>query len=164
MPQLQMKQKPYRVARWMYVELDDIELLYEVSILSNCTKISRFKVCRYLLRWCVNILMSRWDETKYISFWDALKVVRDNKDIFSREIVTNYWHKNKLNVKRMVELYKDTNDSIFAFSEYKKLFSVSNSINIMLKSYLHSLVANTTDFLQYFVQFFCVWLLGKLRY
>lgn len=108
--------------------------------------------------------MSRWDETKYISFWDALKVVRDNKDIFSREIVTNYWHKNKLNVKRMVELYKDMNDSIFAFSEYKKLFSVSNNINIMLKSYLHSLVANTTDFLQYFVQFFCVWLLGKLRY
>lgn len=96
----------------MYVELDDIELLYEVSILSNCARISRCKVCLYLLRWCVDILKSRWDETKYISFWDALKVVRDNKDIFSREIVTNYWHKNKLNVKRMVELYKDTNDII----------------------------------------------------
>ena len=48
MPKLYMKKKCYGVNKWMLENLDDINLLYEIGVLSNCYEMK-------------NILMNRWD-------------------------------------------------------------------------------------------------------
>ena len=86
MPKLYMKKKCYGVNKWMLENLDDINLLYEIGVLSNCYERK-------------NILMNRWDEIRYINFFDAMKILKQNKEIFSDDIFISYWEKNEQTVK-----------------------------------------------------------------
>ena len=91
MPKLNIKNKCFGVARWMYRDLDDIDLLCKICVLSNCSEIQHCTCCRHLLKWCMDILMNRWGEIRSINFWDAMKIVKDNKDLFSEDIYLHYW-------------------------------------------------------------------------
>ena len=91
MPKLNIKNKCFGVARWMYRDLDDIDLLCKICVLSNCSEIQHCTCCRHLLKWCLDILMNRWDEIRSINFWDAMKIVKDNKDLFPEDIYLHYW-------------------------------------------------------------------------
>ena len=80
------KKKCYGVTKWMLENLDDIDLLYQIGVLSNCYEMK-------------NILMNRWDEIRYINFFDAMKILKRNKEIFSDDIFISYWEKNEQTVK-----------------------------------------------------------------
>ena len=86
MPKLYMKKKCYGVNKWMLENLDDINLLYEIGVLSNCYEMK-------------NILMNRWDEIRYINFFDAMKILKKNKELFSDDFFISYWEKNEQKVK-----------------------------------------------------------------
>ena len=66
MPKLYIKKKCYGVNKWMLENLDDIDLLYEVGVLSSCHEIEHCSCCKHLLKWCLGILINRWDEIRYI--------------------------------------------------------------------------------------------------
>ena len=96
----------FGVTKWMYEELDDIDLLCEIGVLSNCKEIARCCPCRHLLRFCVSILMSRWDEFRYINFFDAMKVIRNRRKLVTTSTVLDHWVNNKKRVKKLISLYK----------------------------------------------------------
>lgn len=85
-PKLFMKKKCYGVNKWILENLDDINLLYEIGVLSNCYEMK-------------NILMNRWDEIRYINFFDAMKILKQNKELFSDDFFISYWEKNEQKVK-----------------------------------------------------------------
>ena len=74
------KKKCYGVTKWMLENLDDIDLLYQIGVLSNCYEMK-------------NILMNRWDEIRYINFFDAMKILKQNKELFSDDFFISYWEK-----------------------------------------------------------------------
>ena len=93
MPRLQIKNKRFGVNRWMLENLDDIDLLYEVCILSSCDEIKHCSCHKHLLKWCLEILQNRWDEIRFINFFDALKVLEQNKLFFTIDFYNWYWEK-----------------------------------------------------------------------
>ena len=68
MPKLSMKPRSYGVNRWMYQDLDDVDLLIEISFSSNCSK-TICDVCKHLLKWCLDILMNRVNNKKILKSW-----------------------------------------------------------------------------------------------
>lgn len=93
MPRLQIKNKRFGVNRWMLENSDDIDLLYEVCILSSCDEIKHCSCRKHLLKWCLEILQNRWDEIRFINFFDALKVLEQNKLFFTIDFYNWYWGK-----------------------------------------------------------------------
>ena len=69
-----------------------------------------------------------------------MKVVKDNRELFSMEIETNFWRNNKTTIKRLLYEYRCTNEPIQVILEYRKLFEISVNLNYLLKSYLQSLI------------------------
>ena len=65
----------FSVTRWQYEELDVMDLLCEIGVLSNCKCIDRCLACRHLWRFCISILMDKWDEFRYINCFDGMKVI-----------------------------------------------------------------------------------------
>ena len=103
---IDFERNSFGVTKWMYKELDDIDLLCEIGILSNCKEIARCHPCRYLLRFCVSILMNRLDEFRFINFFDAMKVIRNSRKLFTTSTVLDHWVNNKKRVKKLIRLYK----------------------------------------------------------
>ena len=129
----------------MYEELDDIDLLCEIGVLSNCKEIGRCCPCRHLLRFCISILMNRWDEFRYINFFDPMKVIKHSIKLFMTSIVLDHWVDNKKKVKKLIRLYKkNKEDPMEAINKYRFLFEESIKINSILKEHIRSLVINTS--------------------
>ena len=95
MPRLQIKNKCFGVNKWMLENLDDIDLLYDVCILSSCDEIKHCSCCKHLLKWCFQILQNRWDEIRFINFFDAMKVLEQNKSVFTINFYNWYWEKDE---------------------------------------------------------------------
>ena len=133
----------FGVTRWQYEELDDIDLLCEIGILSNCKDIGQCRACRHLLRFCISILMNRWDEFRYINFFDAMKVIKNSSKLFNSSIVLDHWTSKRKLVKRLIRLYrKNKDDPMIAINRYKHLFEGSIKINTIIKDHIQSLVVN----------------------
>lgn len=132
--------KRYGANKWMYKELDDTDLLYEIGILSFCEEIEHCQVCRKLLEWCIQILSERWNYIKYIDFYEALKVLRENKELFSKDIIIGFWGKNEAKVKMMINQYKITEDVLGTIKSYEELFIILNTDIEILKIYIELLV------------------------
>lgn len=127
----------------MYDELDDIDLLCEIGVLSNCKEIGRCCPCRHLLRFCISILMNRWDEFRYINFFDAMKVIKNSRKLFMTSIVLD--HRSIKKIKKLIRLYKkNKEDPMEAIKKYRFLFEESIKINSILKEHKRSLVINTS--------------------
>lgn len=127
----------------MYDELDDIDLLCEIGVLSNCKEIGRCCPCRHLLRFCISILMNRWDEFRYINFFDAMKVIKNSRKLFMTSIVLD--HRVNKKIKKLIRLYKkNKEDPMEAIKKYRFLFEESIKINSILKEHKRSLVINTS--------------------
>ena len=133
----------FGVTKWMYEELDDIDLLCGISVLSNCKEIARCRPCRPLLRFCVSILMNRWDEFRYINFFDVMKVIRNSSKLFTISIVLDHWVDNKKKVKKLIKITKTTKEPLKAITKYRHLFDESIKINSIIKEHIRSLVINT---------------------
>ena len=138
MPKMNLNSPRFGVNRWMFAELDDIELLIEIGILSNCSMIGYCKVCRIFLEWCLKILYVWWDYTKYIDFYDALKVISENRELFTEEIERNYWRKHRKETNEIIEKYKATKDRTEALLDNTELFKISMNLNSIIKTYIES--------------------------
>ena len=86
----------FGVTRWQYEELDEMDLLCEIGVLSNCKDISQCRNCTHLLRFCISILMDRWDEFRYINFFDAMKVIKNSSKLFKLSIVLDHRTSKKI--------------------------------------------------------------------
>ena len=138
MRKINLNSRGYGINKYMFEELDDIELLCEIGVLSNCSIIGKCRVCRHFLKQCIKILAGRWNYIKYIDFYDALKVISENKELFSSQ--TNYWERHQNEVNDLLALNNLTRDPLFALSEYKKLFNVSINFNCLIRTYIQSLI------------------------
>ena len=145
MPRLQIKNKRFGVNRWMLENLDDIDLLYEVCILSSCDEIKHCSCRKHLLKWCLEILQNRWDEIRFINFFDALKVLEQNKLFFTIDFYNWYWEKNEEKVFNLISFYKQTDEAILAILYNKELFEKFNYFMFFIKQYIYSLVKNTDN-------------------
>ena len=124
----------FGVTRWQYKELDDIDLLWEIGVSSNCKDIGQCHTCRHLLRFCISILMNRWDKFRYINFFDAMQVIKNTSKLFKTSQVLDHWTSKKKLVKKLIRLcrkYKD--DPMIAINKYRYLFEESIKINTIIK-------------------------------
>ena len=93
MPKVNYDKGLFGIRRWKYVNVDDIDLLCEISIFSSCKLPGKYHPCKKHLNRCLEILQRRWDYVKYIDFYDALEVVKSNKQFFNDSLEFNYWKK-----------------------------------------------------------------------
>ena len=145
MLRLYIKKKCYGVNRWMLENLDAIDLLYEVDVLSSCNEIKHCSCCKHLLKWCLEILQNRWEEIRFINFFDAMKVIKQNKSFFTNDFYHRYWEENEKNVLSIISFYKNTDEPLQAIYENKELFDIFNYYILLIKHYIHSLVINTDN-------------------
>ena len=92
---IDLDRNSFGVNRWQYEELDNIDLLCEIGVLSNCKYIDRCCACKHLLRFCISILMNRLGEFRYINFFDAMKVIKNSSKLFYTSQVLNHWTSKK---------------------------------------------------------------------
>ena len=92
---IDLGQNAFGVTRWQFEELDDIDFLCELGLLSNCKDVNRCRTCRHLLRFCISILMNRWDEFRYINFFDAMKVIKNSSNLYKTSEVLDHWASKK---------------------------------------------------------------------
>ena len=90
------RQGLYGIRKWQFAALDNLDLLCEISIFSSCSWPGLSHLCRKHLTWCLEILQQRWNVVKYIDFYDALKVVKQNRKLFSKSLKFEYWRKDKI--------------------------------------------------------------------
>ena len=140
---LDFRRNSFGVTKWMYEELDDIELLCELGVLSNRKQIATCQPCRHLLRFCISILINRWDEFRYINFFDAVKVIRNSKNLFATSIVLDHWVDNKKKAEKLMKIAKTTKEPMKAINKYRYIFEESIKINSIIKEHIRSLVVNT---------------------
>ena len=119
MPRLQIKNKCFGFNRWMLENFDDIDLLYEVCILSSCNEIKHCPCYKHLLKWCLQILQNRWDEIRFINFFDAMKVLEQNKSFFTIDFYNWYWEKNEEKVLNLISFHKKTDEPLLAIVDNK---------------------------------------------
>ena len=87
----------YKMSKWEFARLDDVDLLCEITISSSCKWPGLCGSCRLHLTWCLEILQNRWDDLKYIDFYDALKVMKENKKLFNKSFnFFEHWRKEKI--------------------------------------------------------------------
>ena len=86
----------FGIRKWQFGCSDDIDLLCEICIFSNCSWSRLCRVCKKYLRWCLELLQDRWNTEKYIDFYDALQIVRDNKKPFCKSLKFEYWRKEHI--------------------------------------------------------------------
>ena len=94
MPKVNYDKGLFGIRRWKYVNMDDIDLLCEISIFLSCTLPGKCRPCKKHLKWCLKILQRRWDYVKYIDFYNALEVVKNNKQFFNDSLEFSYWKKD----------------------------------------------------------------------
>ena len=145
MPRLQIKNKCFSVNRWMLENLDDIEFLYKVCILSSCYEIKHCSCCKHLLKWCLQILPNRWDEIRFINFFNAIKVLEQNKSFFTIDFYNWYWEKNEEKVLDLISFHKKADELLLAIVDNKELFEKFNYFMFFIKQYTYSLVKNTDN-------------------
>ena len=140
---IDLSRNSFGVTRWQYEELDDIELLCKVGVLSNCKDIGQCRTCRHLLRFFISILMNRLDEFRYINFFDAMKVIKNTSKLFKTSQVLDDWTSKEKLVKKLIRLYrKNKDDPMIAINKYRYLFEESIKINTIIKDHIRSLVVN----------------------
>ena len=144
MPKMCLNRRGFGVNRWFFAELDDIELLIEIGILSNCEMIAHCKVCRIFLEWCLTILSKLWEDDKYIDCFDALKIIREEKALFTEQIERSYERsyrrKHLADSEEVIWIYKKTKDPIVSVLHKIKLFKVSINLNSIIKTCIQSLL------------------------
>ena len=75
-----------------------------------------------MLKFCIKILLNRWDEIRFINFFNALKILKQNKELFNDYDFAKCSHINKLLVRKMAKEFKNNIDK-------------NNSINIIIEKY-----------------------------
>ena len=135
--------KRFGVTKWQYDQLNEIDLLIEIGILSNCKMIGSCRVCRHLLRFCIDILMKKWDEFRFINFFDPMKIIKNNEKMFKTSIVLNHYTDNRKLLKKIVRQSRIEKNHYELIRKHKDSFIESIENNEKLKAYLHNLVGNT---------------------
>lgn len=133
----------FGVRRWEYHEkLDEIDLLIEIGILSNCKIINRCRPCRFLLRHAIDFCMIKWDKFCFINFFDALKIIKQNNKLFKSSIVLDHYIDNKELIKKIIKLFRYEKSPNEAIRKYRDFFIEAIGKNEKIKQYIHDLVKN----------------------
>ena len=67
-------------------------------------------------------------------------MLRENKELFSKDIIIGFWGKNEAKVKMMINQYKITEDVLGTIKSYEELFIILNTDIEILKIYIELLV------------------------
>ena len=120
MPKLYVKKKCYRVNKWMLENLDDIDLLCEVGVLSSCHEIRHCSCCKHLLKWCLRILINRWEEIRCINFFDAIKIIKQNRFFFTNDFLIDIGRKTNKKFKASLDFIN------LQMSHYRRFMKIKN--------------------------------------
>lgn len=137
--------KRFGVCKWQYEKLDDIDLLIEVGILSNCKLIYRCRPCRHNFRFCLQVLMNKWDEFRFFSIENALKIVKSNKKLLQTSIVLDHYSDNQKLLKKITRQCRTENNAYDLILEHRSFFFEAIGKNLKIKNYLHGFVRNNED-------------------
>ena len=94
MPKVNYEKGLFGIRKWQFAHLDDIDLLFEISIFSSCLMSGQCRPCRKHLTWCMEILQERWNYIDYIDFYSALEVIKNNRTLFNDSLRFCFWRKN----------------------------------------------------------------------